>query len=94
MGSKPAFSAGKTWDMDTGFRELKRNWQWRGRRWFAGFVFGLSLGVLVGAMVAVHFDLGRTWTIAHFAVMLVAGLVVTQLTSAILGEPPRDEPAR
>lgn len=76
--------------METGFTDLKRSWHWRGRKWLAGFVVGMWLGVLVGAGVAVKYDFANKWTIVHLVVMLIVGIVVVWLGQLIEGRPPKD----
>ena len=75
--------------METGFADLKRSWQWRGRRWLAGFISGLWLGALIGAGVAGSYDLAKHWTVVHLVGVLLTGIVVLALVRLIEGRPPK-----
>ena len=77
--------------MKTGFDQIGRRWQWRGRRYYAGAIMGLWIGMLLGAILAVALDLKEHWNPLWLVGLLLAQIVVALISRAVEGRPPVEE---
>lgn len=74
--------------MDLTSIDAARLKRWGLRQKLAGGLMILWMGVLIGAGLAVRFDLGETWTPFHAMGMLVPQIVLFQIARVIAGKPP------
>ena len=82
--------------MKTGFaeagREFKRNWHWRGRRYWGGLMQGVAMGVFVGIAMSIGLDLKDSWSY-HLVGIFLAITILNIVGNYVVGKAPTTDEA-